>query len=157
MAIHLLLHNIRSAHNVGAVFRSADAFGADKIWLTGYTPQPIDRHGRPRTDIAKTALGTEERVAWEARPRPQSVIRTMRAQGFAVVAVEQDEKAIPLSHHTSPPEQAGACFLMGNEVHGVSRALREQCDEIVEIPLHGEKESLNVSVAAGIILYHYTL
>jgi len=151
MAIHLLLHNIRSAHNVGAIFRSADAFGVEHIWCTGYTPTPVDRHGRARNDVAKASLGAEQRVPYSSYTRPQSVIQQVRGRGFAVTAVEQDPAAMSL-RQWMPPRHV--CLVLGNEVHGVSRSLRARVDGVVEISILGTKESLNVSVAAGVVLHH---
>lgn len=151
MQIQLLLHNIRSARNVGAIFRSADAFGIERVWCTGYTPTPLDRHGRTRSDTAKTALGAQDRVEWYARTDPRTVIQQVRADGYTVAAVEQGKTATPMP--TWRPPNA-VCLVFGNEVRGISRSLQSRTDVLVEIPLIGEKESLNVSVAAGISMYH---
>jgi len=151
MAVQMILHNIRSAHNVGALFRSADAFGVSRIWLTGYTARPVDRHGRARRDIAKTALGAEGCIPWTPRSRADAACRFVRDHGFSLVAVEQDERATNLPVW-SPPRDV--CLIVGNEVTGVSPSLLHRADGIVEIPLIGAKESLNVGVAAGIALYH---
>lgn len=146
----LILHNIRSAHNVGAIFRTADAAGIAKIHLTGYTPTPLDRFGKPRSDIAKTALGAEKTVLWEYNKTPRSVLLVLESEGISLIAIEQsprsvDYKKIKISNHTA--------FIIGNEVRGLSARLLAQCDTIAEIPMRGRKESLNVSVAAGIALF----
>lgn len=146
----VLLHNIRSAHNVGSIFRTADAAGVSKIYLTGYTPVPVDRFDRPQKDIAKTALGAEKSVAWEYAKSPGTLIARLKKEKWTVVGAEQDERAVDYrSFRISRP----TLFILGNEVRGISPALRKQCDTLVEIPMHGKKESLNVSVAAGIVLF----
>ena len=89
----VLLHNVRSTHNVGSIFRTADAAGVSKILLTGYTPAPIDRFGRPQKDIAKTALGAEKYLQWEHTKSPVNIIRDLKKEGWVIVGVEQDEKA----------------------------------------------------------------
>jgi 23S rRNA (guanosine2251-2'-O)-methyltransferase len=149
----VLLHNVRSSHNVGSIFRTADASGVSRIYLTGYTPRPIDRFGRPSKEIAKTALGAEAYLHWEYAKDPQSFLAVSRQAGWRIVGVEQDARAHDYrSFHVSGP----TLFVLGNEVRGLSRELRRQCDELIEIPMRGKKESLNVSVAAGIILFTCT-
>jgi len=146
----VLLHNIRSAHNVGSIFRTADAAGVDTVYLSGYTPLPIDRFGRPQTDIAKTALGAEISIPWKGAKSVISTIRTLKKEGWQVVGVEQDTSAMDYrSLEVSQP----TLFILGNEVRGLSRPLCNACDVLIEIPMHGKKESLNVSVAAGVILF----
>ncbi|MEX0672594.1 MAG: RNA methyltransferase [Candidatus Paceibacterota bacterium] len=154
MATYLLLHNIRSTYNVGSIFRTADAAGVEKIFLTGYTPTPTDRHGRTRSDISKTALGAEGSVAWEYHAQPGPLVKELKDQSVRVVGVEQDERSIPLTKYSSQKKELqDICWILGNEVRGISSQLRRQCDELVEIPMCGKKESLNVSVAAGIVLF----
>jgi tRNA G18 (ribose-2'-O)-methylase SpoU len=150
MEVSVLLHNIRSAHNVGSIFRTADAAGVSRLYLTGYTPTPTDRFGRPQKDIAKTALGAERTVPWEYHKDPIMFIAKLKTAGACVVGVEQDGRA--RDYRSFTPEGM-AVYLFGNEVRGLSKQLLERCDTIVEIPMHGKKESLNVSVAAGIILF----
>lgn len=148
----LILHNIRSTHNVGSMFRTADAFGVSKVYLTGYTPAPIDRFGRIQKDIAKTALGAQEYITWEHQDIKKTVT-TLKKNGFEIVAVEQDERSVSLEEYIAPKRLA---FIFGNEVRGVSKQLRDVSDSIIEIPMHGKKESLNVSVTAGIVLFAVT-
>jgi len=152
MELAALFHNVRSTYNVGALFRTADGAGVSKVYLTGYTPTPIDRFGRSQKDIAKTALGAEDSVVWEQAREPLSVIRRLRKEGWAIVGVEQDARAV--DYRELRPNRP-TLFIFGNEVRGLSRSLRDECDTLVEIPMHGKKESLNVSVAAGIILFHF--
>lgn len=148
--ITLILHNLRSAHNVGALFRSADAFGVSKIYCTGHTPTPVDTFGRPRADIAKTALGAQETLSWEYAPTLAEVVELLRAQGMTIIGLEQDEYARSLS---DAAVSAACALVVGNEVAGLTTAERELCDTLVEIPMRGKKESLNVAVAGSIALY----
>ncbi|QSH39156.1 TrmH family RNA methyltransferase [Candidatus Kaiserbacteria bacterium] len=145
----VILHNIRSTHNVGSIFRTADAAGVTKMYLTGYTPKPIDRFGRPQKDIAKTALGGQEYVRWESGDI-NNVLKDLKKEGFSIISIEQDERSIVLNDFKTLPKMA---LILGNEVRGVSKQLRDKSDYIVEIPMHGKKESLNVSVTAGIVLF----
>ncbi|MDP2649101.1 MAG: TrmH family RNA methyltransferase [bacterium] len=150
MITAVLLHNIRSAHNVGAIFRTADAAGVSHVYITGYTPSPIDRFGRTSSAIAKTALGAESSTQWEHRASAAKLIAGLRADGWRVVGVEQDARS---QDYRALRVRDKTLFVFGNEVRGLSKPLRDSCDELVEIPMHGEKESLNVSVAAGVILF----
>ncbi|HBH20356.1 MAG TPA: RNA methyltransferase [Candidatus Peribacter riflensis] len=143
--ILLLAHNIRSLWNVGSLFRTADSFAVAKIYLTGYTATP------PRREISKTALGAEETVAWEKAEDPAKVVAKLKKRGCTVVALEQARGAIDLVEYEPP---AKVCLIVGHEVLGVPKELLKLCDDIVHIPMHGKKESLNVAVAAGIALHH---
>lgn len=146
----ILLHNIRSTHNVGSIFRTADGAGVSRIYISGYTPTPTDRFDRVRKDIAKTALGAEKSVSWEKIANVKKHINTMRKNGWQIVGVEQDTRSIDYrTFNISRP----TLFIFGNEVRGISPALRAKCDTLIEIPMHGTKESLNVAVATGIILF----
>ncbi len=146
----IILHNIRSVYNVGSVFRTADAVGISKIYLTGYTPTPVDRFGRERKDVAKSALGAQKSVEWEYFKTATSVVRKLKKEGYEIVAVEQSQYSV--DYKKFKPKQ-DIVFLFGNEVLGVSKSLLEKCDKIIEIPMAGEKESLNVSVSAGVVLF----
>ncbi len=146
----VILHNIRSVYNVGAIFRTADAVGVSKIYLTGYTPTPLDRFGRERKDVAKSALGAEKSVEWEYVKNVSSVIKKLKKEYFEIVAVEQSENSIDYKKFKSKQKTA---FLFGNEVRGVSKQLLQKCDKVIEIPMRGKKESLNVSVSAGVVLF----
>lgn len=148
--VAVLLHNIRSAHNVGSVFRTADGAGVAKVFLSGYTPQPVDQFGRPRQDIAKVALGTEKNIPWKYQKNPYAILAALRNEGWHIAAVEQDADSID---YRKFKVKKATLFILGNEVQGVSKALLKKCDSILEIPMRGKKESLNVSVAAGIILF----
>lgn len=144
-SILLLAHNIRSLWNVGSLFRTADAFSVSKIMLAGYTATP------PRREISKTALGAEESVVWEKVNDSKKAIVKLKKQGFTVVALEQARGAVDLAEY-EPPDRV--CLVVGHEVLGVPKELLRLCDAVVHIPMHGKKESLNVSVAAGIALHH---
>lgn len=146
----LILHDIRSAENVGAIFRTADAAGVSRIILSGYTALPVDAFGRKNKKIAKTALGAEETVSWEHALDVSKAITALKRKDFTIAALEQDDTAIDYKE----VKLAGPwALLLGNEVEGVSKALLKKADVIVEIPMKGKKESLNVSVATGIALF----
>ncbi|HEX2532903.1 MAG TPA: RNA methyltransferase [Chitinophagaceae bacterium] len=146
MPVAVVLENIRSMHNVGSVFRTADAFLVSGIYLCGYTPRP------PHRDIHKTALGATETVSWKAAPDAVAAVEELKEAGFKVYAVEQVAGSVPLQAFSAAGEKVAVVF--GNEVEGVSEAVIRLCDGCIEIPQLGMKHSLNVSVAAGIILWH---
>lgn len=152
MKTYVILHNIRSAHNVGSVFRSADGAGVSKIFLTGYTPSPIDRFGREQKEILKTSLGATNTVPYEIVEDIHELILRLKREHITLVAVEQTEYAI--EYKTFSP-QGDVAFIFGNEVTGVETEVLEQSDVHIQIPMNGAKESLNVSVCVGIILFYY--
>lgn len=146
----LILNNIRSTENVGAIFRTCDAAGIDKIYITGYTPAPLDRFGKKRNDIAKSALGAEETVPWEQKKSFSSLLSRLKKEGYQIIALEQYVKSI---HYKKIKLGERNAFLVGNEVLGIDKKTLAKCDQIGEIPMKGKKESLNVSVSLGIFLY----
>ncbi len=146
----VILHNIRSVENVGAIFRTADAVGINKIYLTGYTPAPFDRFGRKRKDLAKSALGAEEFVQWEQKKNIIPLLVRLKSEKFLIIGVEQDEDSID---YKKARLQKKNVFIVGAEVTGISKNVLEKCDIIAEIPMRGKKESLNVSVACGVALF----
>ncbi len=146
----LILHDIRSVENVGAMFRTADAAGIDKIYLTGYTPAPLDRFGRKRGDLAKSALGAEEFVKWESKKSLPALMRSLRREKYQIIAIEQDKKSVDYKKIKLKSKNA---FIVGTEVTGIPKSILKKCDIIAEIPMRGKKESLNVSVALGIALF----
>jgi 23S rRNA (guanosine2251-2'-O)-methyltransferase len=146
----LLLDNIRSVHNVGSIFRTAETAGVAKIYCLGTTPLPVDRFGRKRKDLAKVALGAEDLVKWEHVEDEAMLIKQLKKQGFRIIAIEQAPNSVDY-REVKPHEKS--LFILGNEVGGVSQEILKLVDVIAEIPLKGKKESLNVSVAAGIALY----
>lgn len=135
---------------MGSIFRTADAAGVQKIYLSGYTPTPLDRFGRPQKELAKTALGAEKTVPWEYAKKPSTIIDRLKKEGWCIAGVEQDVRAID---YKSFRIEGPTLCMFGNEVRGISKSLRDACDVLLEIPMHGKKESLNVSVAAGIVLF----
>jgi 23S rRNA (guanosine2251-2'-O)-methyltransferase len=146
----LVLHDIRSAENVGSIFRTADAAGVERIYLVGYTPGPIDRFGRANAKVAKAALGAECSVPWERREDVRELLREFKDAGVTTVAVEQSPQATDYYSFALPEKTA---FIFGNEVAGISPVLIDCCDAGIEVPMYGSKESLNVSVCVGIVLF----
>lgn len=154
----VILYNIRSAHNVGSIFRTSDGAGVSKIFLVGSTPTPIDRFGRPQPEITKTSLGASGMVPWEHIGQPDNVsldetvavIKRLQAVGTTVVAVEQTPNAVSIYDWSVPIEVA---YIFGNETDGLPTAVAEVADQCIEIPMRGQKESLNVAVTAGIVLF----
>lgn len=145
--IYAILHNIRSAHNVGAIFRTSDAIRIEKLYLTGYTPTPKTN---PR-EIAKTALGAENYVNWESYKNINYLLKKLKKKKLKIVAVEQSKRSIPYYKFKS---KSSVVLIFGNEVRGLNKKILEKADHILEIPMLGKKESLNVSVAFGIIVYY---
>ncbi len=146
----LLLHDIRSVHNVGALFRTADAVGINRIIISGFTPAPVDRFGRVRPDVAKAALGAEQAVPWEIADDGIALVCSYRDRGYTVIGLEQAEHSVDYKHVARSEKMV---FVLGTETTGMSIELLNECSIIAEIPMRGMKESLNVSVAAGILLY----
>lgn len=141
----LWLHDVRSLHNVGAAFRSADAFGIHQLWLSGFTPLP------PRPEITKTAIGAEEHVPWRAIPDVQKAIEELKAKGYEIAGLEQTDQSVMIHDYRVPDKPV--CLILGNEVTGIDPSLLPYLDIALEIPQFGMKHSLNVSVAAGVALY----
>ncbi len=132
--------------NVGAIFRNADGSGFEKIYLTGYSPTP------PRNEISKTALSAQNTIDWEYYKDPIELIAILKEQGFSIYSIELDKRSIDYKElFRNTPENI--CFVLGNEISWVNRKILDLSDEIVMIPMLGNKESLNVSVAAGIVMY----
>jgi tRNA G18 (ribose-2'-O)-methylase SpoU len=146
----LILPDIRSAQNVGAIFRTAEAAGISKIFLTGVSPCPIDKFNRARKDIAKSALGAELSVPWEYKKNLISLLTKLKKEKFKIIAIEQDEKSIDYKKVKLNNKNA---FIVGTEVTGLPKNIFKKCDVIAEIEMKGKKESLNVSVATGIALF----
>ncbi len=149
---YVILHNIRSKYNVGAIFRTADAARVTKVFLTGYTPSPKDRFGRVDTEIMKTSLGAVDTVPYEYVSHIEIVVERLKREGVEIIAVEIAEGSVSLYDYK--PAQSVA-YIFGNEVEGVPKDLLELADHILEIPMGGTKESLNVSVTAGVVLLHH--
>lgn len=152
----VILDNIRSAHNVGSIFRTSDGAGVEKIYLVGRTPVPLDRFGREVGEIKKTSLGASEFVLWEQVGDEDAPALTLRLkeEGYEIVAVEQVADSKDFNGLKMPNKVA---YIFGNEIDGVGEELLKAADQVVHIPMQGKKESLNVSVAAGIILFKNNL
>ncbi len=146
----LFLDNIRSVHNAGSLFRTADGAGVARVVCAGTTPTPLDRFGRVRHDFAKTALGAEKSAPWEYTKDAVAALTGLREKGYRVVVLEQAEGAIDY-READPGERF--VLVLGNEMGGVDEALLALADVCIEIPMRGEKESLNVAVSGGIALY----
>jgi len=150
----LVIHNIRSAANVGSMFRTADGAGVQEIWLTGYTPSPAKRNQKYLTkaekSLAKAALGAEYFIPWKRVETLGGLIIQFRSLGYLVVGLEQIGKSVSLE---SIKGEQPFVLIVGNEVRGLDCRILKQCDVIVELPMYGKKNSLNVSVACGIALY----
>ena len=155
----LVLHNIRSTHNVGSLFRTAEGFGVTKIVLSGYTPYPLLEKDtrlphiaqKLHAQIKKTALGAEAMVPFEfVGEAIVPTLTSLKTEGYRIVGLEQDERSIMLPAYSAPDKLV---LLLGEEVEGIEPALRALCDDLIEIPMRGRKESFNVSVAAGVALY----
>ncbi len=149
MPLVIVLDNVRSALNVGSVFRTADAFAAERLVLCGITACP------PHREILKTALGSTETVVWSYETDVVRALRQLKAEGYRLLAVEQATPSIFLHELVIEPQQRYA-FVLGNEVGGVSEAALQCCEGAVEIPQFGTKHSLNIAVAAGIALWEFT-
>lgn len=143
---YIILPNIRSCHNVGAMFRTADACGVDEIFLVGYTPVP------PRKEIDKVSLGAETWMKWKQYKNIKVLIKNLQKKGVRIVALEKNEVSKNIAEISLNKNQSIA-LVMGNEVDGVEKNILELCDDVVHIPMYGKKESLNVSIAAGIAMY----
>jgi 23S rRNA (guanosine2251-2'-O)-methyltransferase len=145
----VIFHNIRSAHNVGAMFRTAECAGVSKVFLTGHTPAPINRFGFPQKEVVKSALGAEALIPWESRKHIKPVIEHLKKDGYTIIALEQHADSV---NYKKIHEQKIA-LIVGNEVTGVEPSVLTRAHYIAEIPLKGKKESLNVSTAFGIGLF----
>lgn len=148
--IHLVLNNLRSVYNTGSLFRTADAAGVTHVHLVGTTPTPTDRFGRIRKDFEKTALGAQNMIPWTYHPTFAECVTYLRENDLYIIALEQDDQSIP---YTTIPLEKNLVLVVGNEPEGFSREDIILCDGIAEIPQYGGKESLNVSVAAGVVLF----
>lgn len=152
--MNVLLHNIRSIYNVGSIFRTADAVGIKKIYLTGYTPTPTDALGNQKEAFTKTSLGAERSVEWEYMQNISGLLGRLKKQGMRIAAIEQSPRAIPLEQtQFTKKDLARVVLMLGNEVKGISTQLLARADSVIEIPMQGKKESLNISVAFGIAAY----
>lgn len=155
----LIAHDIRSTHNVGALLRTADGLGISHVYFTGYTPYPKHEqdtrlpHEANKTDkqIHKTALGAENSVSWSHEDDVDVLIANLKDKGFELAGLEQQPKSTKLHNYQSPTKLA---LVLGSEVDGLVESLLQQCDEVLEIPMRGKKESFNVVEAATMAMYH---
>lgn len=148
--IVVVLDNIRSAHNVGSAFRTADSFKADKVWLCGICALP------PSAEIHKSALGAEDSVAWEHADDTMQAVEALRTAGYVIVSAEQTVNSVMLDGFV-PEKGAKYAIVFGNEVSGVDQRVVDASDFSLEIPQFGTKHSLNVSVSIGVVLWHFRL
>lgn len=146
--LKIMLHDVRSLHNVGAVFRTADAFGISEVLISGFTPTP------PRPEISKTAIGAEKFVAWTHLEDPDEMFEQLKDEGFHIIGIEHTDQSVHLQD-LEPPADKKLCLVFGNEVTGISEKILAHIDAFVDIPQYGHKHSLNVSVAAGVTLYGF--
>lgn len=147
-----ILYDVRSLHNVGSMFRTADAAGIEKLYLCGITPSPHDPFGRVRLQFSKVSLGAENAVAWEMKKSTLRLVKSLQKKGYKVYAVEQCKGSVSYNA-VRVPKNGKIAFVVGNEVEGIPLAICAACDAVLEIPMYGSKESLNVSVSFGIIAY----
>lgn len=148
LPVCILLDNVRSLHNVGSAFRTADAFRIEKIYLTGITGTP------PHREIQKSALGATESVAWEYAESAAEAVKHIKASGYEIIIIEQTTASIPM-HTFTPSSGKKYCLVFGNEVEGVSDGVIDQGDQAIEIPQTGTKHSLNISVCLGIVAWEF--
>lgn len=154
---YIIAHNIRSSYNVGAIFRTADGMGAQKIYLTGYTSSPGNSKiykSPAQKMIEKTALGAEKSVSWKKVRNISGLILDLKKKGFEIVALEQDEKSVNCKEFKPTFPMA---LIIGSEPRGINARILKKCDKIIEIPMYGSKNSLNVSVALGVAGYQLIL
>lgn len=154
--IALIAHDLRSAYNVGALFRTADGAGVSRLFLSGHTPGPATKRylkTRAEKTFSKTALGAEEALPWERVPDVLDLIARLRAEGYRIYALETGEGSID---YRQAPEAKRIALICGNEPEGLPQDVLDACDVVLAIPMRGKKESLNVAVAAGIALYALT-
>lgn len=150
----VVLHDIRSSHNVGSVFRTSDAAGCTRLYLCGITPTPLDRFGRAQPDIEKVALGAEQWLPWKYVQSCPRLLDRLKKQGYTILALEQSEQSVPYTAiRVSKKQLERTVLVIGNEVQGLSRAILNRADHIIEIPMLGRKESLNAAVAFGIVVF----
>ncbi|MFW0871315.1 MAG: TrmH family RNA methyltransferase [Patescibacteria group bacterium] len=149
----IVLDNIRSTHNVGAIFRTAEGVGVDEIILVGITPSPIDRFGRKRSDLAKSAVGAQELVAWKYFGTTSEAIGYVQSQADTIIALEQTPQSVDYKTISPVDNSSRVAFVVGNEIDGVSNDWLSLASHICHIPMQGQKESLNVATACGIALF----
>lgn len=153
MHLVVVAHDIRSVHNIGSVFRTADAAGAEKIFLCGITPSPLNRFKEVRADFAKVALGAERYIPWESGLVTELTIERLKGEGYEILALEQSDQSMPYYKAAPRTRDARVAIVLGNEVKGLPSSILRAADHILEIPMMGKKESLNVAVAFGVVAF----
>lgn len=164
----VILHNIRSLYNVGSIFRTADAAGVEKIYLCGITAAPVDVFGRPRQQLTKVSLGAEKYIAWKHCQSTTRLIDKLKKNNYKIFSIEQNKKSIPyykISTSSSTIRRSlgsrvknnRIALVMGNETKGLPPSILKRADKILEIPMKGKKESLNVGVAFGVVAFYFVL
>ncbi|MBI1856964.1 TrmH family RNA methyltransferase [Candidatus Saccharibacteria bacterium] len=161
MKYSLIVHNLRSCHNVGSLLRTTEGLGITDVWLTGHTPYPSKENDTRLPHIArklnaqihKTALGAEKLIDWRHSEQIEPVLKQLKQEGFIIAGLEQHQKAINLAQFTPPPKIA---LIIGNEVSGLDAEILSLCSVILEIPMLGKKESFNVVQATAMALFHFT-
>ena len=156
---YLILHRIRSAYNVGSMFRTADAMGVDKIFVTGFTQRPSDKKYELQTKaekmLSKTALGADQYVEWNEAKNISTIIDRLKKSDVKIVALEQDERSVDYREFSKSivGKNKSVALIVGNEPKGIDKRILKKCDSIIEIPMRGEKKSLNVAVSLGVAGY----
>jgi tRNA G18 (ribose-2'-O)-methylase SpoU len=153
LPVYIVLNSIRSNYNVGSIFRTSDGAMIEKLYLCGYTSHPPKSElALPgKKEILKTALGSTESVSWEYAKDPKEVIQNLKQEGIKICALEMTDRSIP--YHKVTKNDFPLCVIVGNEITGVSQELIDLCDFSIEIPQYGIKQSLNVAVAYGVMIF----
>lgn len=152
-----VLDNIRSVYNVGSIFRTADGAGIEKLYLCGITPTPLNKIGNPRKKMEKVALGAEKSVEWEKKDSTVECLKKIKEKGFTIYAVEESSNSVLYdSIDTSSINKEKLVLVFGNEVEGLNDKIIDIADKVIEIPMRGIKNSLNVSISFGIIAYYFS-
>lgn len=150
-----ILQNIRSLHNVGSIFRTADAAGVKKLYLCGITPTPTDKFGKIRPQLAKVSLGAEKTVAWEKCRQTSRLIEKLKKSGYKILAIEQNKSSVPYYDINSKISNLKKiALIVGHEIKGLPKEILKKSNAVLEIPMYGKKESLNVAVAFAIVMFH---
>ena len=145
LPVYVILNSIRSSYNVGSIFRTSDGAMIEKLYLCGYTPHP------PKKEVLKTALGSQDSITWEYVKDAKQVVTELKAKGIKIYALELTESSAP--HYTFQKSEFPIALLLGNEITGISQELLDLCDNSIEIPQYGIKQSLNVAVAYGVAIF----
>lgn len=153
--MRVVLNDIRSKHNVGSVLRTSDAAGVEKVYMCGYSPAPIDKFGRPNSQLIKVSLGAEDYVDWEQTDETDiDLLKRLKNEGFEIWVLEQNEKSVDFMKVDLDQERwKKVVLVLGNEVYGVPDNIIEMADVVIEVPMYGKKASLNVSVVYGVVTY----